>query len=358
VTGLAGDDLGDGNTLILGLVGQHRTGDDVADGVDARHIGGVMRVGADAATLIERHTHHFEPEALGVGLAADGHERYVEIGQFHVAAGRRFHAGGERAVFLLVDRLDLGRELELHALLLQHALHLPGGLAVEAGDDAVEELDDGHLRAQPRPDRPHLEPDNARADDEQALGHFLERQRAGGGDDLFLVDLDARQVHRDRAGRNDDVLGLDGLARPLVGRHQDAPRRADRADAAEGGDLVLLEQEIDARDIGGHGVVLVRHHLLQVELGRRDVDAERLELVAGFLEELRSMQQGLGRDAADIEAGATVGGPFLDHRDLHAELRGADGGNIAARPRTDYREVERISHDVSEPLLLRQMRKP
>ena len=51
------------------------------------------------------------------------------------------------------------------------------------------------------------------------------------------------------------------------------------------------------------------------------------------------MQQRLGRDAADIEAGAAVGGALLDHGDLHAELRRADGGDIAARPGADHDDI-------------------
>ena len=42
VAGLAGEDFGDRDALVLGLVRQHRPGDHVADGVDAGHIGGVM----------------------------------------------------------------------------------------------------------------------------------------------------------------------------------------------------------------------------------------------------------------------------------------------------------------------------
>eukprot|EP00964_Phaeocystis_antarctica_P094230 scaffold60977_cov69-Phaeocystis_antarctica.AAC.3 len=70
---------------------------------------------------------------------------------------------------------DLGRHLELHALLLEHPsvvsrptrtdywLPVEGGgdLRVEAGRDVVEELHHGHLRAQPAPDGAHLEADDA-----------------------------------------------------------------------------------------------------------------------------------------------------------------------------------------------------
>ena len=45
---------------------------------------------------------------------------------------------------------------------------------------------------------------------------------------------------------------------------------------------------------------------------------------------LRALEQRLGRDAADIQAGAAQGLPLLRHRDAHAELGAADGADIAA----------------------------
>ena len=52
VAGLAGEDFGDRDALVLGLVRQHRAGDHVADGVDAGHVGGEMRVDDDAAAVV------------------------------------------------------------------------------------------------------------------------------------------------------------------------------------------------------------------------------------------------------------------------------------------------------------------
>ena len=42
------------------------------------------------------------------------------------------------------------------------------------GQDAIEELDHGHLGAEAAPDRAQLEPDHAGADDQQPLRHFVE----------------------------------------------------------------------------------------------------------------------------------------------------------------------------------------
>lgn len=52
------------------------------------------------------------------------------------------------------------------------------------------------------------------------------------------------------------------------------------------------------------------------------------------------VQQGLGRDAADIQAGAAQGGAFIDEGDLEAELGGAEGANVAAGAGADDDEVE------------------
>ena len=50
---------------------------------------------------------------------------------------------------------------------VEDALELLGDVDVHAGQDAVEELDDGHLRAEAAPDRAELEADDAGADDDQ-----------------------------------------------------------------------------------------------------------------------------------------------------------------------------------------------
>ena len=128
------------------------------------------------------------------------------------AAGGRFDRDLQRLA-RGVDGRDLARQAEGDALLAEDALGLPGDLAVDAGQDAVEELDHGHLAAEPPPDRAEFEADDAGADDDEAPRHAGERQRAGRRDDALLVDLDAAERRRVRAGGDDDRLRLDDLAR-------------------------------------------------------------------------------------------------------------------------------------------------
>src|SRR3569623_681485 len=90
----------------------------------------------------------------------------------------------------------------------------------------------------------------------------------------------------------------------------------------------------------------MHHHLRQVHLRRWDIDAQVAEIVPGFLEQLRRVEQRLGGEAADVEAGTAEGRPLLDHGDLHPQLRRADGTDVAARSRAEHCEVELVRHDM------------
>ena len=58
-----------------------------------------------------------------------------------------------------------------------------------------------------------------------------------------------------------------------------------------------------------------------------------------IVEAVGCIEQGLGGDAADVEAGAAE--EFaLDAGDLQAELGGADGGGVSARAGADDDEIE------------------
>ena len=48
----------------------------------------------------------------------------------------------------------------------------------------------------------------------------------------------------------------------------------------------------------------------------------------------------LGRDAANVEAGAAQRSVLLHAHRLHAELRRLDGAHVAARPGADHDEVD------------------
>ena len=123
-----------------------------------------------------------------------------------------------------------GREREREALPLEHFLERPRHLAIHAGHDPIQELDDPHLGAEARPHRAQLEPDGARPDHEQARGHGVEGQGFLGGHDVPPVEVEAGQGGGLRSRGDQDALGLEHL--PVVPGDLDASGRGDARGAA------------------------------------------------------------------------------------------------------------------------------
>ena len=115
---VAGDDLGDHLGLVRGLVRQHRLAGDVADGVDAGHVGAQALVDGDEAAL-DLDADLVEAEALGVGAAADGDQDLVGLERRVLAAATLDGHGGAPA--LLGPGLGLGAGHHLDAQLLELA---------------------------------------------------------------------------------------------------------------------------------------------------------------------------------------------------------------------------------------------
>ena len=348
VARLPGDDLGHGDAFVLGLVGQHRPLDHVADGVEALDVGGIVAVDRDLAALGHGHAERVEAEALGVGFAAGGDEDDVgvEAGLAVVLAQLPGHLCARLAG---LDLLDGRAENEVKALLLQDFLEGLGGLAVKARGDAVHEFDDGHLGPEAGIDRAQFEADHAAADDDHAAGDLRQAERAGRGDDDLLVDGHFRP--RDCGGfaarGQDDVPGLVDLVADL-----DLAGLRDRAPALEPGDLVLLEQELDALGVLADDVVLVGQHLVPVDRHLGAHEAHFLKVFMGFVQRVAGVQQRLRGDATDVQAGAAERVAAFDNGGLQSQLGAADGADIAPRTGADDDDVE-VCHEVV-PLILRR----
>src|SRR6056297_2162091 len=329
----AGDHLGGGHAFILGLVGEHGAVNGIADGVDAVDIGAPLVIGFDLATLGHLDAEGIEAKAIGEGFAAGGDQNgigvegvlAVVLAELVVVLGLGFHR---------LDRLHGGAHDEFKALFLQQFLELLLYLAVHAGGNVIQEFNNRHLRAQARIDRAHFQPDDARADDHHFLGDFRQFQCARGGDDGFLVHLDTRQRGGFGACGDDDVLGLVGLV-----THLDLALFGDRAPALDPVYLVLFEQEFDALGVLADDVILVGEHLFPVHGRRFALEAHLGEVVFGLVQLVGGVQQRLGGDAADVEAGAAKGFSALDAGGFQAELRAADGGDIAAGAGADDDDV-------------------
>ena len=96
---------------------------------------------------------------------------------------------------------------DLHALRGQRLGQRAADLGILDRHDAVEHLDHRHLGAEVVVEAGELDPDRARADDQQLARHFGRGHRVAIGPDALAVGLGERQLARPRAGGDDDVLG-------------------------------------------------------------------------------------------------------------------------------------------------------
>jgi hypothetical protein len=231
------------------------------------------------------------------------------------------------------------------AALLEDARQLLADVRVLEWDDAVRELDEGHLGAEVAVHARPLHADGAGTHDGDPAGNVAAGQRLVAGDHQAAVGLQPRQRSRRAAGRHDEVLGARLDVARLAAGHPHAGRSGERPIASEHGDLVLLHQELDAAD------VLVDHRI--ATLGEGSVvepdpvvarEAELGALLRDPVQQIRSLEQCLRRDAAPIQARATQL-VSLHEPDAQAKLRGADRADIAhAAAQDEEVEALRIGH--------------
>ena len=140
--------------------------------------------------------------------------------------------------------------------------------------------------------------------------------RAAGGDDAFpeanyflLAGLLLRVAGH---GLHLDVEGIEKMA--VAAHHFHLARLGHAGQAA--GELA-------------HDFRLVRAQLVDIDGGRGEADAGFGD-VTGLLDHRGDMQQGLGRNAADIEADPAQRRVAFDDDRLHAQVGRAESGGIAA----------------------------
>ena len=335
-----------GDAFIFRLMGQHRAGDDVANGVDAGNAGLKPGIDFHPASFIEIDPHLIQPQTLRVGHPADGHQNHVAFDLFTIAAFRRSNAQAHPASGDL-GRRDLGGQAKVHALVGEDSLHLLGGFPIHGRQDRIKELHHRDLGAEPPPDRAHLEADITAAHHHHVLGHLGEGERPGRGNDTFFIDFDARQWRHIGTGGDQDVLGFMRRRRTLLRRDRDLTGGGNGPPALDPGHLVLLEQVVDSRGQVADHLILVGEHGGDIEVDAVGFNAMGPETRFGLLIKGRGMQKCLGRDAADVETGAAERPAHLHAGGLKAQLGGTDGGDIAARTGADDDEIEtliRIRH--------------
>ena len=126
---------------------------DVADGVDAGDVGAEMRIDDDAAAIVLLHAGGFEAEPFGVRHAADRDQHDVGLERLRApppAAGSTLTLSGLPEVSTAVTFDD---SLNARPCFCSMRWNCRADLAVDAGQNVIEKLDDRHLarRAAARP---------------------------------------------------------------------------------------------------------------------------------------------------------------------------------------------------------------
>src|SRR6476620_2257024 len=319
----AGRGLDRDDALLGGLVGERLLVDQVADREDLRVRRPLALVDLDFAAAL------LQDQPLGVGTAATGDAEVIDLGA--VVAVGELDAGV--ASFDVLHRRP-GRDLD--PLFLEDAFDDLGDVLVLGGEDLVEHLDQQHLGAEARVGGGELGARGAGADHGDPVRALGERPGAPGVDDAVAA-LDAGDRQRHRPGRQGHRLGLVDLVADL-----DVALGGQRAVAVDELDLPFLPQPFDAAGQLGGDVLAAFLQRRPVEL---DVIGDDAELGArlGLVEDLRRAQHRLRRDAGVVEA-AAAGFVALDDGRLLAQLRGADGGDVAARAPADDDLVEGFGH--------------
>ena len=324
-------------------MGELRRPDEVADGVDPRHRCLVAVVHGDPAA-VGTQAEGGQPEPAGVAGDTHGHEDALAL-HLGGALGPLEGHGGAPGPGRGLHTGDPHAGVHLHAVGLQAGGEHRRRLRVFSRQDLRLGLEQDHPRAEGAVERRELHADGAGADDHQGTGTPRQNHGLAAGDDALAVDLDAGQTRRPSAGGQQHPLRpqADGVA--VVGDHLHLPGRGEPPPAAHHLDAVLLHQGGDAARQFLDDAAAAADHPLPVVADVAGGEAELLR-PAQQPQHLGLAQQGLGGDAAPVEAGASETLLGLDQDGAQAELGGADGGGAASGAAADDDEIDRFAHDV------------
>jgi hypothetical protein len=233
----AGNDLGEHLALRHRAVGEHRFTRYVADRPDVAHRGRASLVDAHERAA-HRKIERLEPEAVCARAPADRDQDLV----------------GPNRALQTVRAHDLERALDvpkspgahkrLDAKIGQAPRDRLGQLRIVVRQDLGQRLNDRHLGAELGECHAELHPDIARADHGERSRNLGQGQRVRRRQDV-AAELERRQFHRRRAGRDDEMLGceasLAGVGADGRGLAVDDGRRA-----KEGAHLGPLQERADA----------------------------------------------------------------------------------------------------------------
>ena len=157
-------------------------------------------------------------------------------------------------------------------------------------------------------------------------------------DDARAIEWEPRHLAGDDTCADEDLRTLEGLLGAVGCLYLDRSGLRHAGVALDVVDLVFLEEELDAAGEFVGDLAGTADHLIPVVLEAVDRESEILGMVRNGRVDLGILEQGLGRNAAPVKAGA-AGALFFHHGNALAELGGADRADISGGSAADDDEV-------------------
>ena len=328
---MSGDDFRRHLAFMRGLVRQHRVADDIADGVDMRHIGVLLFVHRDKAAFIDHHSGSFCIDFATIGTATHRHQHAVE----KLRSRRVFtFKGNHQAFFSGFDLADFCLQVNRFIAFFNALVQRPHEVAVGTGDQAVSQFHHGYLAAQCVINGGHFQTDNPAADNQHALGHIGQSQRAGGVNQARVVVGEAGNAHHAGTRRDNGVVESDGFA-AVFRFNNNAVGRAELAHAIHHLHLALLGQPGKPAGELADYAFFPAADLVDVDFWLAETHTLVLDLFR-FGDDFCYMQQRFGRNAADVQAHPAQAVITLDQYHLLAEIGSAEGGGVTAGSGAQY----------------------
>ena len=229
---------------------------------------------------------------------------------------------------------------KLHPLALHSRTQTLGQVAVEVGQYFLGIFHHRHLRAQGREDAGKFQPDDAAANDAQALGHGSELQNGCRRQDVRMVCAGNGQRAGLRTRGDDDVVGSETLT---LGRyHLVRIIGIERGIGVVQSDEWILQELLNALVQRFNNTLLLLLRLVHAErsiIGSSSTEAGRL---LGRFPHTGCVAQALGRNAAFVQTRAAQVRNMVEQMHAATFSSGLDSGFVTARASTyddDFRHI-------------------
>ncbi len=277
--------------MLEAAVCELQSGNDVADGVEARDVGLEALVGDNKST-VDGDTDLLEAKVCGRRATAHSDEQQFGLDRVAVLQCHNNTFVGLR------HALEAHAEGELDSALAESTLELLADRLVLVRYKVRESFDDRHIGAPRLPHTRELNADDAAAKNSDLLRYEVQLEGLLGGNNT-TADFEAGERSRVGAGRKNDVLAGDRLVADLDGRG-----RRQTTFALDRGDPACLDQALEALVLACDDALAVRGDRIDVNSLKRGLDSV-LGGFARYVGNFSRVQQRLGRDTADVETRST-----------------------------------------------------